>query len=167
MPDIPVANTFAALQSLHGKPVPVAVFALMADRHRHSIYRRIERGTLPACYVGGLLCVLVNGEGGQPVTPSPALPRALSARPLSTAGNHASSRERAEQTEQMKAFNKFAGVAAVLGLAGGSAMAQAVGAPDPTTLITSATSAANSVMGVCITVGGFFLVYKIVKWIRK
>lgn len=74
MCDVPKANTFDELERLHGKPVPVAVFALMAGRHRQSIYRRIERGTLPACYVGGLLCVLVNGEGGQPVSPrSPAL----------------------------------------------------------------------------------------------
>ena len=71
MSDLPKANTFAEVERLHGKPVPVAVFALMANRHRHSIYRRIERGTLPACYVGGLLCVLVNGEGGHPVPPLP------------------------------------------------------------------------------------------------
>lgn len=71
MCDLPKCNTLGELERLRGKPVPVAVFALMANRHRHSIYRRIERGTLPACYVGGLLCVLVNGEGGQPVPPLP------------------------------------------------------------------------------------------------
>ena len=62
--------------------------------------------------------------------------------------------------------NKFLGGIAVLGLAVVSASAQAVG-NDPATLITTATSAANSVMALCLTVGGFFLVYKIVKWIRK
>lgn len=70
---LPSANTFGQLEGLHGKPVPVAVFALMANRNRSSIYQRIERGTLPACYVGGLLCVLVNGDPAQPVR-SPALP---------------------------------------------------------------------------------------------
>lgn len=57
-----------------------------------------------------------------------------------------------------------AAVAAVA-VAGNVAMAQT--APDATTLVTSATSAANSVMGLCLTVGGFFLVYKIIKWVRK
>jgi len=76
MSDLLKVNTLDDVNRLHGKPVPVAVFAMMAGRHRHSIYRRIDRGTLPACYVGGLLCVLVNGEGGQPVPPSPAPPDA-------------------------------------------------------------------------------------------
>jgi len=73
MSEIPTANTIAELQALAGKPVAVSTFALLASRHRHSIYRRIERRTLPACYVGGLLCVLVQaGEGGQPVPPLPS-----------------------------------------------------------------------------------------------
>ena len=62
MSDLPKANTFAEINGLHGKPVPVSVFAHMAQRNRKTIYQRIQRGTLPACYVGGLLCVLVNGE---------------------------------------------------------------------------------------------------------
>lgn len=61
-------------------------------------------------------------------------------------------------------MNKFLGGIAVLGAAVVSASAQSA---DPATLITTATSAANSVMALCLTVGGFFLVYKIVKWIRK
>lgn len=72
MSDLPKANTFQELEILHGKPVPVAVFAMMAGRHRNSVYAKIERGTLPACYVGGLLCVLVNGEGEQPACSTPA-----------------------------------------------------------------------------------------------
>ena len=72
--DLPKVNTLDDLNALHGKPVPVAVFALMAHRHRNTVYARIERGTLPACFVGGLLCVLVNGEHGQPArSPSPPL----------------------------------------------------------------------------------------------
>ena len=71
MCDLPKANTFAEVERLHGKPVPVSVFALMAQRNRRTIYQRIERGTLPACYVGGLLCVLVNGEAPQPDGPLP------------------------------------------------------------------------------------------------
>ena len=61
--------------------------------------------------------------------------------------------------------NKFLAAAAVLGALAIGANAQT--APDATTLVTSATSAANSVMALCLTVGGFFLVYKIVKWIRN
>lgn len=61
---------------------------------------------------------------------------------------------------------KFLGVLGVLGAGAVGAMAQAV-APDASTLVTTASNVATSVMGLCVTVGGFFLVYKIVKWIRK
>jgi hypothetical protein len=74
MSDLPKANTTDELLSLHGKPVPVAVFARMVERNRKTVYRRIERGTLPACYVGGQLCVLVNGESPRlgPTAPLPS-----------------------------------------------------------------------------------------------
>ena len=72
MCDVPKCNTLAELERLHGKPVPVSVFAMMAHRSRNTIYQRIERGTLPACYLGGLLCVLVNGEAIQPASPLPS-----------------------------------------------------------------------------------------------
>ena len=72
MCEVPKCNTVDEVERLHGKPVAVAVFAYMVKRHRNSIYRRIERGTLPACYVGGMLCVLVNGEGGHPASPLPS-----------------------------------------------------------------------------------------------
>lgn len=65
MSNLPKVNTLAEVNGLHGKPVPVSVFAFMAGRSRRAIYNRIERGTLPACYLHGLLCVLVNGEGSQ------------------------------------------------------------------------------------------------------
>lgn len=65
MCDLPKANTLSQVNGLHGKPVPVSVFAFMSGRNRKTVYRRIERGTLPACYVGGILCVLVNGDGPQ------------------------------------------------------------------------------------------------------
>lgn len=73
MNDFPKVNTVEALENLQGKPVPVAAFAFMAGRHRHSIYQRIQRGTLPACYLAGQLCVLVNGDSpdGQLVPPLP------------------------------------------------------------------------------------------------
>lgn len=45
--------------------------------------------------------------------------------------------------------------------------AQAQTAPDPNTIITSASSAATVVMGLCVTVGTFFTVYKVAKWLRK
>jgi len=62
MSDLPKANTLPEIEKLHGKPVPVAAFAFMAGRNRKTIYQRIQRGTLPACYVAGQLCVLVNGD---------------------------------------------------------------------------------------------------------
>lgn len=75
MRDVPKCNTLGEVEKLHGKPVAVAVFAFMVQRNRKTIYRRIERGTLPACYVGGQLCVLVNGEEHGPQGgASPALP---------------------------------------------------------------------------------------------
>lgn len=60
---------------------------------------------------------------------------------------------------------KFLMVASVLALGVAAASAQLV--TDPNTLVVTAKDTANSVMALCITVGGFFLVFKIVKWIRK
>jgi hypothetical protein len=52
-------TTIPQLLALPGNPVPVSVFASMAGRNRKSVYDRIARGTLPACYLCGLLCVVV------------------------------------------------------------------------------------------------------------
>lgn len=59
MSHIPNVNTFKELETLPGKAIPVSIYAMLVHRHRHTIYARIERGTLPACNMGGLLCVVV------------------------------------------------------------------------------------------------------------
>lgn len=60
MRHIPKVNTLKELEALPGKPLPVSVYAMMAQRSRNTIYQKIERGTLPACHLGGLLCVVVS-----------------------------------------------------------------------------------------------------------
>ena len=69
----------------------------------------------------------------------------------------------------MKAvIQKYGPTALVLGVTTVGAFAQAAPvAPDATVIITAASSAASTVMGLCVTVGTFFAVFKVVQWIRK
>ena len=60
-------------------------------------------------------------------------------------------------------INKFLGTALVLGAAAvGASAADA----DASTIITAGTTAFQLVAGLCITIGTFFLVYKLVKKVR-
>lgn len=68
----------------------------------------------------------------------------------------------------MKQFiQKYGPTIAVLGVTTVGVMAQAAPVPDATVIITAASSAATVVMGLCVTVGTFFAVFKVVQWIRK
>lgn len=164
--EIVKVNSFAELDALDGIPVPVSIFAFLAERNPHTIRERIARGTLPGVMLGGLICVLVNEKTHSKLWGSQnGGTREDSTRPLPTAGKHAVSRHRLNERQTVKQNNKSLGVLGVLGLGVAGAVAQV--APDPATLVTTATTAANSVMTLCLTVGGFFLVYKIVKWVRK
>ena len=64
----------------------------------------------------------------------------------------------------MKVLKKYGPTALVLGITTAGAFAVA---PDATTILTAVDSAATTVMGLCITIGTFFAVFKVVKWIRR
>lgn len=72
MNDLPKINSLDELHRLEGKAVPVSTFAFFSGRNPKTVYQRITRRTLPACYLGGLLCVLVKDDAPQldgPPTP--------------------------------------------------------------------------------------------------
>jgi len=60
-------------------------------------------------------------------------------------------------------INKFLGAALALGAVAVSAQAQDATA---TTILTAGTTAFQLVAGLCITIGTFFLIYKLVKRVK-
>lgn len=58
-PPLQRVSTLADVLALPGNPVPVSIYARMSRRNRQTVYDRVRRRTLPACYLCGLLCVVV------------------------------------------------------------------------------------------------------------
>lgn len=99
--------------------------------------------------------------------PLPCLQVIKSRRRLWTGRNHAAS---PEQTKRKVVVKKFVPAVLVLGAVVLDASAQSTPssvAADATGIVTQVTTTANLVMGLCVTLGTFFGVYKVVKWIRK
>ena len=66
----------------------------------------------------------------------------------------------------MKRYIKKAAVIGGVALSGAAALAQS-SAPDASTIVTTASTTFNTVGALVASAVGFFIVVKIVKWIRK
>jgi branched-subunit amino acid ABC-type transport system permease component len=64
-------------------------------------------------------------------------------------------------------FRKTLIGAAIAAVGALPAMADSSGLPDPSTIVTTATTACTSVCVLVAGAVGFFIVVKVVKWIRK